>query len=109
MFAFSKEICPPSGIESCTFAHFTGIEDDNLIVAKHNLLEIYSMKPGINQRPLHLVAQHSLYGNIQSMAAVKFPGSKDCLVLSFKDAKVGSNFVNINDLQDLLIFILFFL
>jgi hypothetical protein len=38
---------------------------------------------------LQLVLSSSLFGNIESMAAVRFPGtSKDALLVSFRDAKV---------------------
>ena len=91
MFAFSKELCPPSGIEDCTFANFTGIHDQNLIVAKHTVLEVYKLDKAANKgskNVLSLVTKYSLFGNIESLAAVKFTKSTDCLMLTFKDAKV---------------------
>lgn len=88
MFGYSAQFCPPSGIESCTQANFTGINDLNLIVAKHTLLEIYKLDTTVPSKPLQLIHQTSLYGNIQSIAAVKFHRSKDYLILTFKDAKV---------------------
>jgi cleavage and polyadenylation specificity factor subunit 1 len=45
---------------------------------------------------MRLVLSSSLFGNIESMAAVRFPGtSKDALLLSFRDAKVPSTHMSL--------------
>jgi hypothetical protein len=45
---------------------------------------------------MRLVLSSSLFGNIESMAAVRFPGtSKVALLLSFRDAKVPSIHISI--------------
>jgi cleavage and polyadenylation specificity factor subunit 1 len=85
-----KELSPPTGIEECIYARFTGEYDTNIIVSKTSVLEIYTLTEPTQptQRPLQLIAVYPLNGTISSMGVVKLPSkSRDCIILSFKDAK----------------------
>lgn len=111
-YNFFNQVIPPTGVELCLSARFTSEDDINLIVAKTNVLEVYALhrhedsKDGVislrgeepkdappyagTQHSMRLVLSSSLFGNIESMAAVRFPGtSKDALLLSFRDAKIS--------------------
>ena len=94
MFGFSKELVPPSGVEHSVYSNFTGQDHKNLIIAKHNLLEIYLLEEDAidnnsKGKPLRLLSQQTLYGTIESLSITKFPKACDYLVLSFQDAKVS--------------------
>ena len=94
MFGFSKELVPPSGVEHSVYTNFTGRDHKNLIVAKHNILEIYLLDEDAigaedpKRKPLRLLSQQTLYGTIESLSVSKFPKACDFLILSFRDAKV---------------------
>jgi hypothetical protein len=46
------------------------------------------------EHSLRLLSSYSLFGNVESVAAVRLPGSAtDALVLSFREAKVGGNVI----------------
>ena len=90
-YAFFKQVLPPTGVEHCIKANLTAPDAVNLIVAKTSVLDVYTLKRGGNQADyiLELVVSHSLFGNIESLVAVRFPGhARDAILLSFRDAKV---------------------
>jgi len=115
-----KQFQPPTGVEHCIEAKFlppspkydvsSSIEEDHqLIVAKTSFLQIYRIKreaKGETSR-LELAYEHKLFGNIESLNAIRVGGSDlDSLVLSFRDAKVSiiefdlaTNEVKINSLH----------
>ena len=93
MFGYSKALCPPSGVDFCVYANFTGGTDRNVILAKHNLLEVYVLEDE-GPRPLRLVSQQTLYGTIGSLAIAKFVHGRDCLLVTFLDAKVCAPSLN---------------
>ncbi|KAH9502918.1 Cleavage and polyadenylation specificity factor subunit 1 [Bulinus truncatus] len=107
MHCMFKQIHPPTGIEHSVYAHFFTWEEKNLIVAGVNQLHVYRLnsEPELvrpdgqiiaddntteKKTRLECLASYSLFGNIQSLAAVKLAGaSRDVLLLSFLDAKLS--------------------
>lgn len=45
MFAVHKQTHPPTTVEHCVCARFVSPAEDNLIIAKNTLLEVYRLKP----------------------------------------------------------------
>src|SRR3990167_2586108 len=89
--AFSKGLSLPSGVENCVCAHFTSENDENLIISKTTVLEIYKILPqATGQRyRLQLVSIYTLYGTIRSMDVIRLPSGRDNIILAFPDAKVS--------------------
>ncbi|KAL6046955.1 mRNA cleavage and polyadenylation factor subunit [Balamuthia mandrillaris] len=109
-YLFYQETVPPTGVEHCLVAHFTGVDDLNLLVAKTHVLEVYRLVPTTSSsiteenspsspsekgeesegHVLELVAAYHLFGNIESLAAVRFARSKkDAILVTFRDAKIS--------------------
>lgn len=42
-YSFFQQVVPPTGVELCVAARFTGEEDNNLLVAKANVLDVYAL------------------------------------------------------------------
>ncbi len=87
-YALYKQSHPPTGIEYCVQAHFTGEHDENLIVAKTSFLQVYTLsRPSpLSSSPPHnnsdatdasrspsllLVFEKTLFGNIESLCVVR--------------------------------------
>jgi len=91
-YAIFKQVLPPTGVEHCLRASFTAADVQNLIVAKTTVLEVYVLRRSATTQDycLELVLSYSLFGSVESLAAVRFPGhDRDSIMLSFKDAKVN--------------------
>jgi len=95
-FVLYKGIQVPTGVEHCLSCHFCNENEPNLVVAKTSLLQIFRIKTiptDDNNNPkqvLELVFEKKLFGNIESMSAVRFAGRKlDSLYLTFEAVKVS--------------------
>lgn len=87
-YALVKQVLPPTGVEHCLRAHFTAPDAENLIVAKTSVLDVYILRK-TPEFSLELLLSCSLFGNVESLVAVRFPGhARDAILLSFRDAKV---------------------
>eukprot|EP00937_MAST-01D_sp_MAST-1D-sp2_P005563 g5563.t1 len=85
-----KPLHPPTGVEHAVCAHFTSTARWNIVLARTSLLEVYDVVDGANGKALDLVAQYTLHGNIESLHVLHFPGTVlDCLMLSFREAKLS--------------------
>ena len=43
MYAFHRELHPPTGVEHCVYSHFFSAEQQHLVVAKGSELTVYNM------------------------------------------------------------------
>ncbi|XP_048576873.1 cleavage and polyadenylation specificity factor subunit 1 isoform X2 [Nematostella vectensis] len=102
MYAIYKETHPPTGVEFCVNCHFYSARESNLVVAGTTEVRVFrlcyqqedssSAESGGSslKRKLELVGQHSLFGNIESLHAIRLAGNtRDSLLMSFKDAKLS--------------------
>ena len=103
-YALARQFQGPSGVECCVAASIFSDDEVNLVVGKTSLLQIYriveqetfsaslprlplQLKPQQRAR-LELVLERRLFGNIESIKAVRLvKHARDSLVLSFRDAK----------------------
>jgi cleavage and polyadenylation specificity factor subunit 1 len=88
------ELVPPSGVTHAISLPFRSADENNLIVARTSLLQIFAQKDLNNGQDtkLILVAEFSLSGTITSLAGVKVLKSKhggDALLIAFRDAKLS--------------------
>ena len=95
-FSLFKTHCNASGIEHATTGNFTSPTDNNLIVAKSNVIEIYilpetsSETSAQSDTKLLLVARYRLFGEIQDIKTARFvPNYSDSLLITFPDAKLS--------------------
>ena len=90
-----RSVFPSTAVEHCLNAHFTAVNDCNIIVVKSTLLEVYCLVAGTAETeqistPLHLLASFRLFGTLQSLSCARLPGkSTDSLFLAFTDAKAS--------------------
>jgi hypothetical protein len=84
-YAYCSTVLPPSGAEFAEWCSFVrGVT--HLAIAKNTLLSIYTLENG----KLLVWREHALQGSIEGLVVIRYPGeSTDCLVLSFKEAKVS--------------------
>eukprot|EP01116_Phalansterium_solitarium_P001407 TRINITY_DN11208_c0_g3_i1.p1 TRINITY_DN11208_c0_g3~~TRINITY_DN11208_c0_g3_i1.p1 ORF type:complete len:1483 (+),score=557.48 TRINITY_DN11208_c0_g3_i1:140-4588(+) len=96
-YAIFKQLSPPTTVEHCISASFTS-EHAELILAKTSFLQVFRVHKSSTRgagaaktrASLELILERKLFGNIVSLNAVRLPGrSRDCLALSFSDAKVS--------------------
>ncbi|EFC40480.1 CPSF A subunit [Naegleria gruberi] len=89
MFACYKQLHPPTAVSFCLKARFTSANDENLIIVKNNIMEVYLIKP--NTSNIVLVKVFELFGVIDSIIAVCLQGmKKEMLLINFEDeAKVS--------------------
>ena len=45
MYAYMKQIHPPTGIELCEFCHFFNMRQKNLLVAGKTVLQVFNLIP----------------------------------------------------------------
>lgn len=103
-YSLFKVIQPPTGVEVAIKAHVIKETELNLVIAKTSFLQIFRIanenfesevssdgKQEHSVRPtLELVYERKMFGNIESIHALRLPGSeRDSLVMSFRDAKVS--------------------
>eukprot|EP00741_Cyanophora_paradoxa_P007659 tig00001164_g7408.t1 len=90
-FSVFSQPQPPTGIEHCVRAAFTGPDDVNLIVARSSVIEVFRViVRGVDGERLELLGQYPLFGNVESMRVVRFSGlSTDSLLLVFREAKLS--------------------
>ena len=88
--AFNKVLQSSSVTGSC-HGHFIDKAEGNLLVAKHDVLELYSTTPGVEHSGmLRLEGVFTMTAGIRGLEAVRFPGREvDSLVLAFADAKLS--------------------
>jgi cleavage and polyadenylation specificity factor subunit 1 len=116
MYAYMKQVHPPTGIEMCEFCHFFNMRQKNLLVAGTTQLQVFNLVPvddptggtdeggGVKSASaievlqqhrdgkckLECAASFSFFGNVTSMKSVKLSGSpRDMLLLTFLDAKLS--------------------
>ncbi|XP_071482088.1 cleavage and polyadenylation specificity factor subunit 1-like [Diadema antillarum] len=100
MYAFHREVHPPTGVEHCVYCHFFTQDQQNLVVAKGSELTVYSMITVDSNKPadkdskpkqkLEQAASFRLYGQVMSMKTAQVTGSgRDALLLSFMNAKLS--------------------
>eukprot|EP00057_Strongylocentrotus_purpuratus_P023054 XP_011677528.1 PREDICTED: cleavage and polyadenylation specificity factor subunit 1 [Strongylocentrotus purpuratus] len=100
MYAFYREIHPPTGVEHCVYCHFFSPDQQNLVVAKGSELTVYSMITVDSNKPtdkdskpknkLEEAATFHIFGKVMSMQSAQVTGSgRDALLLSFMNAKVS--------------------
>jgi cleavage and polyadenylation specificity factor subunit 1 len=96
MFNVLTSLAPPQCVECVAEAHFTSSTDENLIVGRSSMLQVYRLcesasvddKEQVNAA-LCLVAEKQLFGRIESIATVRAAGwPRDLLAVSFRDCKV---------------------
>jgi len=101
--AFYKTKALPSSVTHAVKCHFTGEDDENLVLVKNDVLEVYKLliPPEANQEngrkrkrkrevscKLFLHCQHQLYGVVEDIKpAIFLPNRTDSLILSFSRAK----------------------
>eukprot|EP01119_Soliformovum_irregulare_P015471 TRINITY_DN4356_c0_g1_i2.p1 TRINITY_DN4356_c0_g1~~TRINITY_DN4356_c0_g1_i2.p1 ORF type:complete len:842 (-),score=254.19 TRINITY_DN4356_c0_g1_i2:3-2528(-) len=102
-YALCKLRQPPTVIQQCIEAHLKGGDETHLVLAKTHFLQIFRISlrsdaPDLdnnNSEPtlkpvLDLIYEKRLFGNIESVCAVRYPHKdRDSLLLSFRDAKAS--------------------
>ncbi|EGC35718.1 hypothetical protein DICPUDRAFT_32967 [Dictyostelium purpureum] len=112
---FQKQVLAPTGVEQCIKANLIDNDTINLVLSKNNTLQVYKIKYVKNENTttqqkqikkveikpsLELLIELKLFGTIESMASVRYPGeNKDSLLLTFRDAKISVLDYNI-DIMD---------
>jgi len=102
IYAFHRQLHPPTGVEQALLCNFYSSHEKNLVLADVNQLSVYRINHNVEIKPhekmdpsrrkpkLELVASFSLFGNIISMQAVRLAGaSRDSLLVSFREAKLS--------------------
>nr|XP_039261759.1 cleavage and polyadenylation specificity factor subunit 1-like [Styela clava] len=101
MYAWYRQLHPPTGIENCLHCNFTSEKYEDLVVSAASQLTIYRLrkkleivtkdeKEKVRKDKLEQIGTWQLHGNIQSMKKVRFAGcAKDSILLSFKYAKLS--------------------
>lgn len=94
MYSLYSELLPPSGVDLAIACDFVSIT--NIVLAKGNLLQVYAIKPtrqsesALPSANIYLLHEFNLNGTVCSIQSASLPGSRlDCLILSFKDAKLS--------------------
>jgi hypothetical protein len=91
VFLCYKPLHPPTGVEHCCFAHFTGPEDQNLITAHANLLEIFTLHTLPNGEVVsELTASYTLAARIEALNVLPLPlrpDLPDALLITTRPAK----------------------
>jgi len=104
--AFYKTKALPSSVTHAVRCHFTAEEDENLILVKNDVLEVYKLvippemgteqeNPGKKRKrkrevsfKLFLESQYQLYGVVEDIKPATFlPNRTDSLIISFSRAK----------------------
>eukprot|EP00760_Papus_ankaliazontas_P017459 PhM_4_TR17265/c0_g1_i1/m.42184/K14401/CPSF1, CFT1; cleavage and polyadenylation specificity factor subunit 1 len=89
--AVLQEILAPTAVTASVVCSLWSSEQRNLVVAKHNVLEIFVIDPKIpslsgdqQQQSLRLIVSEKVHGDITDLGAVRLPRqTTDCLVLCF--------------------------
>ncbi|XP_071785220.1 cleavage and polyadenylation specificity factor subunit 1-like isoform X1 [Asterias amurensis] len=108
MYAFHKQIHPPTGIEHCAYCNFFSANEKSLLVAQASELTVYKLLKNVETtakapeknidgsiiKPKREKLEHlmtfSLYGNVMSLQTAALSGNgRDALLISFKDAKLS--------------------
>eukprot|EP00123_Amoebidium_parasiticum_P016813 comp23593_c0_seq1/m.40045 comp23593_c0_seq1/g.40045 ORF comp23593_c0_seq1/g.40045 comp23593_c0_seq1/m.40045 type:complete len:1411 (-) comp23593_c0_seq1:334-4566(-) len=102
MFCAYKTTHQSSAVEFCLEAHLTGPNDNNLVVARTDVLEIYTLRERLSKdggaqsedghgtAHLEVVGRYPLHGNVVGLAAAAMgPGKTDLLFLACRDAKIS--------------------
>eukprot|EP01064_Diplonema_japonicum_P024680 TRINITY_DN352_c0_g2_i12.p1 TRINITY_DN352_c0_g2~~TRINITY_DN352_c0_g2_i12.p1 ORF type:complete len:1424 (+),score=333.69 TRINITY_DN352_c0_g2_i12:97-4368(+) len=85
--AYSKLLESSSVVCSC-HGHLKNATEDNLVIAKHDILEVYSVKDETSQTMV-LDCVYPMSAAVDDMQTVLFPGhSREFLVLAFAEAKL---------------------
>jgi len=91
VFLCYKPLHPPTGVEHCCFARFTGPQDQNLITAHANLLEIYTLHTLPNGEVVsELTASFTLAARIEALNVLPLPlrpDLPDALLITSRPAK----------------------
>ena len=99
-YCMYRDLTKPSVVEHAVKACFTSSGAQNLIVAKTTVLEVFELDPDLDSYapeggaganvPLRRVGEYTLFGRVQSMAAVRFRDrSTDSLVVAFAEARLS--------------------
>ncbi|KAG2388687.1 hypothetical protein C9374_000126 [Naegleria lovaniensis] len=89
MYACFKQLHPPTAVSFCLSARFTSPNDENLIIAKNHVMEVYSVNKKDNS--VVLVRAFELFGVIDSIVAVTLQGmKKNILIINFEDEAKAS-------------------
>ncbi|XP_038067908.1 cleavage and polyadenylation specificity factor subunit 1-like [Patiria miniata] len=108
MYAFHKQIQPPTGVEHSAYCNFFSAGERSLVVAQASELTVYRLLSdvettakgaeknidGITVKPkrdkLEQLMSFSLHGNVMSLQTAPLSGNgRDAMLLSFKDAKLS--------------------
>uniref|UniRef100_A0A665V369 Cleavage and polyadenylation specificity factor subunit 1 n=1 Tax=Echeneis naucrates TaxID=173247 RepID=A0A665V369_ECHNA len=99
MYAVYRQAHTPTAVEFSVYCNFISSKERNLVVAGTSQLFVYRIIHDVEvtenssksrKEKLEQVASFSLFGNVMSMASVQLVGgSRDALLLSFKDAKLS--------------------
>ena len=91
VFLCYKPLHPPTGVEHCCFARFTGPQDQNIITAHANLLEIYTLHTLPNGEVVsELTASFTLAARIEALNVLPLPlrpDLPDALLITSRPAK----------------------
>jgi cleavage and polyadenylation specificity factor subunit 1 len=110
LYGVVRDSHPPTCVHCSTSGYFRDLEELCLVVAKGNSLDVYAMRktcakedkqgdpdsssaPSVstsNAAKLELLGRYELFGIVESMEFVRFPGRpRERLLLAFRDAKLA--------------------
>ncbi|KAJ0171666.1 hypothetical protein K1T71_012429 [Dendrolimus kikuchii] len=103
MFSICRQTHPATGIEHAVSCCFFDNDDMCLVTAGANIIKVFRLLPEGHTKEvnaagqpippkmkLECLATYTLWGNIMSMASVRYPsGGRDLLLVSFKEAKLS--------------------
>eukprot|EP00755_Sulcionema_specki_P025103 Sspe_Gene.82556::Locus_54106_Transcript_1_1_Confidence_1.000_Length_3645::g.82556::m.82556/K14401/CPSF1, CFT1; cleavage and polyadenylation specificity factor subunit 1 len=89
MYQGFRTVLPASSVEGCCHGAFMGPGSNNLLVSKHNILELYTVVEG-DCHPMILEKSTPLTQSIEAVERVRFPGREhDSVVVAFGEAKLS--------------------
>jgi hypothetical protein len=110
LYGVVRDSHPPTCVHCSTSGYFRDLDELCLVVAKGNSLDVYAMRSSDgsedreedaegsrsfpstapNSAKLELLGRHDLFGIVESMEFVRFPGRpRERLLLAFRDAKLA--------------------
>jgi cleavage and polyadenylation specificity factor subunit 1 len=111
LYGVVRDSHPPTCVHCSTSGYFRDLEELCLVVAKGNSLDVYAMRTSAgnedkeedaaegsrpissttpNSAKLELLGRYDLFGIVESMEFVRFPGRpRERLLLAFRDAKLA--------------------
>ncbi|XP_053620009.1 cleavage and polyadenylation specificity factor subunit 1 [Plodia interpunctella] len=103
MFSICRQTHPATGIEHAVSCCFFNNDETCLVTAGANIIKVFRLLPEGHTKEvnaagqpippkmkLECLATYTLWGNVMSMASVRYPSTgRDLLLVSFKEAKLS--------------------